>query len=286
MRTRTLHDKAIVITGAASGIGEALALGLSQRGARLLLADIDAAGLERVAAAVRAHGSVCHTAVTDTGSEAAIYSLAQQALQLLGGADMVINNAGVSLLSPVAKLHTDDAHWLMNINFWGVVHGCRAFIPQLSHKPDAVLVNISSIFAMVSVPTQSIYNASKAAVRGFSDGLREELLVPGIDVLCVHPGGIRTNIANTARITDVTMVADTDQEMRDAFTRFARTSPTEAANVIIQAMQTRKKRVLIGADAKVMDLLFRVFPTKASHWVSLLGQRLRKSAKSHSSGAI
>jgi short-subunit dehydrogenase len=279
LKPRSFNDKGIVITGAASGIGEALALGLARRGARLLLADIDTVGLERVVAAVRAQGAQCHSLITDTGSEAAVYQLAQEAMGVLGGADMVINNAGVGLMAPVAKLLTADAHWLMNINFWGVVYGCRAFIPQLTQRPDTLLVNISSIFAMVSMPTQSIYNASKAAVRGFSDALREELLVPGIDVLCVHPGGIRTNIANAARITDVTMVADTDQEMRDAFTKLARTSPAEAAEVIIRAMQTRKTRVLIGNDAKLMDFLFRLFPTRASHWFSLLGQYLRKHAK-------
>ncbi len=279
MIPRPLKDKAIVITGAASGIGEALALGLSKQGARLLLADIDAPGLGRVMAAVKAQGTPCYSLVTDTGSEAAIAALAQEALRQLGGADMVINNAGVGLMAPVAQLHTADAHWLMNINFWGVVHGCRAFIAQLSHKPDALLVNISSIFAMVSMPTQSIYNASKAAVRSFSDALREELRAPGIDVLCVHPGGIRTNIANTARITDVSMVADTDQEMRDAFTRLARTSPEQAAAVIIRAMQTRKTRVLIGGDAKLLDWLFRLFPTRASFWFTLLSQRLRLHAK-------
>ena len=279
MTARQLKDKAIVITGAASGIGEALALELSKRGARLLLADIDAEGLGRVVAAVKAQGTPCFSLVTDTGSEAAITTLAQEALSQLGGADMVINNAGVGLMAPVAQLDTADAHWLMNINFWGVVHGCRAFIPQLSHRPDAVLVNISSIFAMVSMPTQSIYNASKAAVRGFSDALREELRTPGIDVLCVHPGGIRTNIANAARITDVSMVADSDQEMRDAFSRLARTSPAQAAEVIIRAMQARKTRVLIGGDAKFLDLLFRLFPAHASHWFSLLGQRLRQHAK-------
>lgn len=134
---------------------------------------------------------------------------------------IVVNNAGVGLIAPVEKLSTTDAHWLMNINFWGVVHGCQAFLPQLRQRPDAVLVNISSIFAMVSVPTQSIYNASKAAVRGFSDGLREELHGSGVNVLCVHPGGIKTNIANSARITDVSMVADSDQEMRDNFAKVA-----------------------------------------------------------------
>ena len=285
MRARVLTNKAIVITGAASGIGEALALGLSRRGARLLLADIDAQGLQRVAVTLQAQGSVCHTLVTDTGCEASIAALAHATLQHLGGADMVINNAGVALMAPVDKLQTSDAHWLMNINFWGVVHGCRAFIPQLANRPDALLVNVSSIFAMVSMPTQSIYNASKAAVRGFSDALREELRPMGIDVLCVHPGGIRTNIANAARITDVTLVADSDQEMREAFTRLARTSPAQAAEVIIRAIQTRKTRVLVGGDAVLLDLVFRLFPAKASHWFSLLGQSLRKRAKSWSRSA-
>jgi short-subunit dehydrogenase len=268
-----------VITGAASGIGEALALGFAQRGARLLLADIDAAGLARVQQAVQASGAQCDAQVTDTGSEDAIKSLAAYAKSTGAGADIVINNAGVGLLSPVDKLQTADAHWLMNINFWGVVHGCRAFLPLLRGKPDTVLVNISSIFAMISMPTQSIYNASKAAVRGFSDALREELRGDGIDVLCVHPGGIKTNIANKARITDVSMVANTDQEMRDNFTKVARTTPAQAAAVIIAAIEFRKTRVLIGADAKVMDWIFRHFPARASHWISVLGQRLRERAQ-------
>ena len=275
---RTLLGKSVVITGAASGIGEALANAMATRGARLLLADIDATGLQRVVASIQAGGTECHGLVTDTGSEAAIHLLAQDAQTLLGGADVVINNAGVGLIAPVDRLRTSDAQWLMNINFWGVVHGCQAFLPQLRKRPDTVLVNVSSIFAMVSVPTQSIYNASKAAVRGFSDALREELLGTGVDVLCVHPGGIKTNIANKARIIDVSMVADSDQEMRDNFTKVARTTPQEAAAVIVRAIESRKTRVLIGADAKFMDWMFRLFPTRASHWLSNIGQWMRQRA--------
>jgi short-subunit dehydrogenase len=275
---RTLQGKSVVITGAASGIGEALAHASAARGARLLLADIDALGLDRVVSSLKAVGIECSGLVTDTGNEAAIYALAQEAQVRLGGADVVINNAGVGLLAPVDKLRTTDAQWLMNINFWGVVHGCQAFIPQLRQRPDTVLVNISSIFAMVSVPTQSIYNASKAAVRGFSDALREELQSSGIGVLCVHPGGIKTNIVNRARITDVSMVADTDQEMRDNFERLARTTPQQAAMVIIRAIESRKTRVLIGADATFMDLVFRLFPSHASHWFSNMGQWMRHRA--------
>ncbi len=278
MKNRTLQGKSVVITGAASGIGEALAMHFAAQGARLLLADIDATGLHRVAAAARQAGATCHTQTVDTGSEDAIFSLAAYAQQTLGGADIVINNAGVGLVAPVEGLPTADAQWLMNINFWGVVNGCRAFLPQLRKRDDAVLVNISSIFAMVSVPTQSIYNASKAAVRAFSDSLREELAGTSVDVLSVHPGGIKTNIANKSRIVDVSLIANTPQEMRDNFTRLARTTPEEAAAVIVQAIERRQTRVLIGADAKVMDWIFRLFPARASHWTSAFGQWLRRKA--------
>ena len=273
------RGKVIVITGAASGIGAALAKSLAQRGARLMLADIDATGLEALANTLRTQGCDCHWAVTDTGNEAAIYALAQQSLAKLGAADVVINNAGVSLVSPVEKLKTSDAHWLMNINFWGVVHGCRAFLPQLQTRPAALLVNVSSIFAMVSMPTQSMYNASKAAVRAFSDALREELRGTPVTVLCVHPGGIRTNIANTARITDSSMVADSDQKLREGFSKMARTSPEQAATVIVNAIASGKTRVLIGGDAKFMDFLFRLAPSRASAWLTRIGKRLREKAR-------
>jgi short-subunit dehydrogenase len=276
---RNLQGKIVVITGAASGIGAALAAGFARKGARLMLADIDAAGLERVAAALRAAGCDCHTRVTDTASEEAIHALAAHTAAQLGAADVVINNAGVGLIAPVEGLKSSDAHWLMNINFWGVVHGCQAFLPQLRSRPQSVLVNISSIFAMISMPTQSIYNAAKAAVRGFSDALREELRDTPVRVLCVHPGGIRTNIANKARITDSRMVADSDQEMRDNFLKVARTTPEQAAHVIISAIESGKTRVLIGTDAKIMDFLFRLAPSRASAWVTGISHRMRTMAR-------
>ena len=276
---RSLKGKIIVITGAASGIGAALAAGMARKGARLMLADIDATGLERVCAVLRNQGCDCHAWTTDTGSEAAIFELAAQTQAKLGAADVVVNNAGVGLIAPVEKLVATDAHWLMNINFWGVVHGCRAFLPQLRSRPEAVLVNISSIFAMVSVPTQSIYNASKAAVRGFSDALREELRETPVHVLCVHPGGIRTNIANQARITDSSMVADSDQEMRDNFTKVAQTTPEQAAHVIIAAIESAKTRVLIGPDAKFLDFLYRLAPSRSSAWITAIGHRMRRKSQ-------
>jgi len=271
----TLKGKVVVITGAASGIGEALAQGMAKRGARLMLADINAVGLQNLTTRLRSEGCDCVCLVTDTGNEAAIHALAMQTQATLGPADVVINNAGVGLIAPVEKVSSSDAHWLMNINFWGVVHGCQAFLPQLRTRPEALLVNVSSIFAMVSVPTQSIYNASKAAVRGFSDALREELRGSAVGVLCVHPGGISTNIANMARITDSSMVADSDQEMRDNFLKVAHTTPAQAAQIIMAAIESGKTRVLIGPDAKIMDLLFRLAPGRSSAWITSLGNRMR-----------
>ena len=271
-----LQGKSIAITGAASGIGRALALQCAQRGARLLLADIQAQALNSIVVECRALGAVCEPHITDTGNEAAIFSLADKAQSLWGGADIIVNNAGVSLVAPVDKLTAADAQWLMNINFWGVVHGCRAFLPQLRTKPKAVIVNISSIFAMVSMPTQSMYNATKAAVRAFSDGLRQELRGSGVQLLCVHPGGISTQIANQARVVDASLIASSAQEMCDQFDFAARTTPAQAAAQIIRAIERGQTRLLIGADALIFDWLYRLFPTRASGWLTSLLQWERK----------
>ncbi len=279
---KTLRGKSVVVTGAASGIGRALALSCAAEGARLLLADLDEAGLSAVAQAVRTQGAGdCHAVVTDTGDEAAIHALAAHAQRLLGGADVVFNNAGVSLVAPVESLESADAHWLMNINFWGVVHGCRAFIPQMRARPEAVLVNVSSVFAMVSVPTQSMYNASKAAVRAFSDALREELRGTPVRVLCVHPGGIRTNIARRARIVDLSDVADSAEQMHAQFDQVARTTPEQAAARILRALRRGDTRLMIGADARALDLLYRAVPSRASAWLVALArrQRVRRTAR-------
>ena len=270
---QTLQDKAVVITGAASGIGRALALALGRHGARLLLADLHAAHLAAVAQELRSSGVTCHVRVTDTGRRDELQALAEAAQTLLGGADVVINNAGVALVSPIEQLDTADAHWLMDINFWGVVHGCQAFLPQLQTRPEAMLVNLSSIFAMVSMPTQSIYNASKAAVRAFSDALREELRGSPVQVLCVHPGGIRTQLVNTSRITDAGLIAHSAQDVKDRFNQIALTSPEAAAQAIVQAMLRGRSRLLIGPDAVLLDALYRLAPSRVSGWLGKLARK-------------
>ncbi len=264
----------MVITGAASGIGEALACTFARHGARLLLADIDAQRLALLSTSLREQGVTCLTEVCDVSQEAALAQLADVAQNLLQGTDILINNAGVALVDSVQSLSLTDAHWLMNINFWGVVHGCRAFAPQMQSRPGTVIVNLSSVFAMVSLPTQSIYNASKAAVRAFSDALRQELrahsdMTPQrhtVRVLCVHPGGIRTPLVERARMGNIDSLAQSPQALKAQFAHLARTSAHQAAKAIFKAVMGTKTRLLIGTDAKLGDLFYRLAPAHASAW--------------------
>lgn len=269
-----LSGKRVVVTGAASGIGEALAHELAARGAKLVLADIDAARLQSVCAALTA-GQPSAQAL-DVADAAAVEALARQ-VAAQGGADVVINNAGVSLASSIEGMTLADAQWLMDINFWGVVHGCRAFLPQLRTRPEARIVNVSSIFAMISMPANGMYAASKAAVRGFSDALRLELAGSHVGVLCVHPGGIRTRIAAQARIGDIALLeVDADELRRNFDERLARTSAADAARQIVRAIERDRTRLLIGSDARLMDALYRLAPRRASAWMTALARRRGK----------
>jgi NADP-dependent 3-hydroxy acid dehydrogenase YdfG len=265
---KSLFGKGVVITGAASGIGAALARALAQRGAKLLLADVDAPRLQAVLADLRAQGAACEMQVVDVAKVEHWRQLAERAQQLWGGADVLVNNAGVALVAPAQTVDEADARWLMEINFWGVWHGCRAFVPQLHTRPHSVIVNLSSIFAMISMPTQSIYNASKAAVRGFSDALREELADSPVAVLCVHPGGIATDIARHSRRGDISMIAANPQALEEQFDRAARTSAADAAAAIVGAIEKGRTRLLIGADARLADWIYRLLPARASRWFS------------------
>ena len=268
----SLSGKVVVITGAASGIGQALARAAAAGGARLLLADVDVLRLTAWAKQLRDTGATCLEQTCDVARPEDLIALAHTAKTALGGADVLINNAGVALVSPINGTPLVDAHWLMDINFWGVVHGCQAFTPQLRGRPGSAIVNLSSVFAMVSMPTQGYYNASKAAVRALSDALREELRDSGVQVLCVHPGGVRTAIARQARLGDISSVAASAEALHAQFDAVARTSSEQAAAAILAALAAGRHRVLIGPDARLGDWLFRLAPTRASQWFSALAR--------------
>ncbi len=258
---KTLANKVVAITGAGSGIGRALALRCAGLGASVALSDVDQAALDEAADRCRAAGGRVHAARVDVGQRDAIYAWAEAVKDALGPTAVIVNNAGVSLSQTIAEMSDADFAWLMDINFWGVVHGTRAFLPQLRSGAEGHVVNISSVFGIIAVPTQSAYNASKFAVRGFTEALRQELAGSSVHVTCVHPGGIDTNIvANGRHYQDPTGRATDVAEASRAFKKDARTSPDEAARQIVGAVLKERPRLLIGADAVLIDKMQRLMP--------------------------
>jgi NAD(P)-dependent dehydrogenase (short-subunit alcohol dehydrogenase family) len=251
-------DTVAVITGAASGIGRALAVNLAQRGATVALADLNEAGLQQTAALV---GARCSIHVVDVSNEERMKAFATEVVAAHGAAHLVINNAGVALLGTAAQLSTADMAWLMGINFWGVVYGSKYFLPVLQQQRTANLVNISSVFGLIGFPGQSAYNASKFAVRGFTEALRHELEGSPVKVSCVHPGGIRTDIARNARIGAQADGSRREQEIKN-FEEVARTTPEKAAARIVRGILRDEPRILVGPDAWLIDRVQRWLPVR------------------------
>jgi NAD(P)-dependent dehydrogenase (short-subunit alcohol dehydrogenase family) len=253
---RSFKDKVAVITGAGSGIGQALAIELARAGAQLAISDINLENVAATAQQCAALGAKVKHYQLDCGNRDAIYAHADEVMRDSGKVHLLINNAGVAVNATVRELTDEDFHWLMNINFWGMVHGTKAFLPYLTASGDGHLVNISSIFGMIGVPKQSAYNAAKFAIRGFTEALRQELILEKapVQVSCVHPGGIKTNIAKAARKGP----SDADKDISINFENFARTTASQAANIILRGIKRNKPRIFVGMDAKVIDLLQRL----------------------------
>jgi NAD(P)-dependent dehydrogenase (short-subunit alcohol dehydrogenase family) len=247
---QNFNGRVAVITGAGSGIGRALAVQLAARGARLALSDVNTDGLSETVALCEKTGAQVKGYRLDVADRAAFGAHAEEVVGHYGTVNLVVNNAGVALMATVEEMSYQDFDWLMGINFWGVVHGTKSFLPHLIASGEGHLVNISSVFGLVGVPTQSAYNAAKFGVRGFTEALRQEMLIGRrpVGVSCVHPGGIQTNIAKDARAT-----TGTADERATDFAKIAKTSPDDAATTIIRGVQRNRARILIGADAHVID---------------------------------
>jgi short-subunit dehydrogenase len=271
-----IRGAAAALTGAASGIGRALALELAARGCDLALADRDEAGLQGVAAEIaRRHPQKVTLHRIDVGEPPEIAEFARAAVAAHPGLNILVNNAGVALMGQFHELDQAAMDWLMNINFWGVVHGTRAFLPHLASRPEAHIVNLSSIFGIIAPPGQSAYAAAKFAVRGFSESLRHELQMANspVRLSVVHPGGIATNIARNSRAGfGVTDNARRVQSI-ERFEALAKTTPQAAALRIIKGIEKNQPRILIGNDARFMDLLQRLRP--ATYWAPI-ARRIEK----------
>jgi len=254
-------NKCAVISGAGDGIGRELAVQLNAQGCDLFLCDINEERLSETTSLLSSDRGAIDCKIVDCGMRADITEWADSISQRRSHVDALFNNAGVAYGALFEESTDENYEWLMNINFWGVVWSSRAFLPLLKAAPAGHLVNLSSIFGMVGISTQSAYNASKFAVRGFTEALQAEYRGSQLKISCVHPGGIATNIARRAR-TDGAAVAGSSEERDAQFRRLAKTTPATAASVILKGTAKGKPRILIGLDAWFAYLLTFLLPTR------------------------
>jgi len=271
---KSLKDKVVVITGAGSGIGRALALNCAERGSLLALSDVDEAGLaETVDLVTKAGVSKVRSDRLDVADRDAFSRYALNVVQDFGRVNVVVNNAGVALAGDLTDLEYSDMDWIIGINFWGVVHGTKEFLPHLIASGDGHVVNLSSLFGLVSMPGQSMYNASKYAVRGMTEALREEMLIAGhpVGVTAVHPGGIKTAIARNARVS---AKEDKDATASLFDKKLARMTPDKAAEVIVKGILKNQARVLVGIDAHIIHHLAKLSGSRYQDVIAKGSKRL------------
>lgn len=273
---KDFKNKVAAITGAASGMGRTLAIELARRGCHLALSDVNEAGLAETARLAGQHGVKITTQSLDVAQREAVYAWADAVVRDHGRVNLVFNNAGVALGAFIDTVKPEDFEWIMGINFWGVVWGTQAFLPHLKRAGEGHIINTSSLFGLLASPTQGTYNASKFAVRGFTEALRQELDLEqcGVSATSVHPGGIRTNIARAAKM-DASMDRATGGQAEAARARFDQmlnmTTAESAAQQILRAVERNQRRVLVGMDAKLMDFVVRLLGSwyqPGSAWLS------------------
>jgi NADP-dependent 3-hydroxy acid dehydrogenase YdfG len=272
---KTLDAKVVVITGAGSGIGRALALDCAARGALLAISDVNEAGLAETVDLVKAAGAREVRADTlDVADRAAMTAYAAAVAEQFGRVNVVVNNAGVALAGDFTDLDYDDIDWIVGINFTGVLNGTKEFLPHLIASGDGHLVNLSSLFGLVAMPGQSIYNATKYAVRGMTEAIRIEMLAGGhpVGVTAVHPGGIKTAIARSARVSSKEDQAKTAQLFDK---KLARMTPEKAASIILeQGVLGGKARVLVGLDAHLLHQFGRLLGSRYQDVVARVSKRV------------
>jgi NADP-dependent 3-hydroxy acid dehydrogenase YdfG len=274
---RSWDGKVVTITGAASGLGRALAVTAADRGALVAISDIDEEGLattEQAVSSTSGDPARVHRQRLDVSDAAAFTAYAAAVEAHFGRVNVLVNNAGVSLTGDLVDLSPEDIDWIIAINLGGVIHGTRAFLPSLIASGDGHLVNISSLFGLISMPGQSVYNATKYAVRGLTESVRQEMLIAGhpVAVTCVHPGGVRTGIARNGRVGRAT----THSDMVEFFDRhMARLTPEAAAQVIVRGVLAGKPRVLVGADAHLLHQAARLGGARYQDAIALISRRRR-----------
>jgi short-subunit dehydrogenase len=265
---RDFRDRVAVVTGAASGIGRALSLALARRGAHVALVDLNAAGLAEVEREIGGLGRKASSHVADVADRARMAELPDEVIGAHGRVSLLVNNAGVSVGGTFEEQSLADLDWIVGINFWGVVHGCKFFLPHLRKEAGAHIVNLSSMFGLLGFPGQSSYCATKFAVRGLSEALWVELRDAGIGVTCVHPGGVRTEIVRSSRTPN----AEVKAQMVERFERMAM-PPQEAAEQILRAVERNRMRALICRETRAADWLKRLAPAASQRLLAAIARR-------------
>lgn len=278
---KVFKDKVAAITGAASGMGRTLALELARRGCHLALSDVNDRELVTTGELAAQHGVRVTLTRLDVADRDAVFAWANQVVRDHGKVNLIFNNAGVSLTAPVETAKIEDFQWLMNINFWGVVHGTQAFLPHLRASGEGHIINTSSLFGLMAIPTQGTYNASKFAVRGYTEALRMELELEGapVSATCVHPGGIATNIALAGKVDEsIERLTGLSAEghKRRAHKAIQTTTAESAALQILAAVERNDRRLLIGPDARRLDRLVRLM---GAGYQALVLWQMRNAAK-------
>ena len=276
---KNFKNKVAAITGAGSGMGQQLAILLAKAGCHLSISDVNEKGLADTVELVKSYNVRVTSKKVNVAKVEEMRAWAEETVQNHGSVNMIFNNAGVALGSTVEGSNYEDLEWIMGINYWGVVYGTKEFLPYLKKTGEGHIINTSSLFGLTAQPTQSAYNSTKFAVRGFTESLRQELDIEnsGVSALSVHPGGIRTNIANDARMSDsIKSMGMNPEKSAKAFNKLLRMPADEAAQQILDAVLKNKRRLLIGNDAKTLDLIQRIVPTgyqKVSAWATKLGKK-------------
>jgi NADP-dependent 3-hydroxy acid dehydrogenase YdfG len=279
---RSLRDRVAVVTGAASGIGRGTSLLLAREGCTVALADVNEGGLRRTALDIEKLGGRASIHVVDVSSLRSVQELSREVLAAHGHVHLLMNNAGVTVVDTVRTATVEDLEWILGVNVRGVVFGCQCFLPHLLKEDEAHIVNVSSVYGFVGIPSQSYYCATKFAVRGFTEALCVEMQNTPVVVSCAYPGGVKTSIARTARF-GTSWNGESREETAAGFELSARSTVDQAARTILRGIQKNKRRILIGGDSRVVDLIARVSPACASSIIA--GFLLRSRAKRKDRGA-
>jgi len=276
--SNAFSGKVAVITGAGSGIGRALAVNLAERGAKLALSDVDVNGLAETVRQAQALGAEVESQFLDVAQRETVLDYAETVKARFGKVNQIYNNAGIAYHGDVDATSFKDIEKIIDVDFWGVVNGTKAFLPHLQESGDGHIVNISSLFGLLAMPSQAAYNAAKFAVRGFSEALRMELLISKapVKMTVVHPGGIKTAIARNATVAE-----NYDQQSVAKFfdAKLAKTTPDQAAKVILKGVEKGKGRVLIGSDAVALDIIQRLTGSKYQRIIALVAARAMPQKK-------